>query len=52
MNDTSISWTELSWNPVTGCNHAGTPECDERYAKVPTVICWAVSNTTTIRLLV
>jgi len=34
MNDTSISWTELSWNPVTGCNHAGTPECDECYAKV------------------
>ena len=34
MNDTSISWTELSWNPVTGCNHADTPECDECYAKV------------------
>lgn len=32
MNDTSISWTELSWNPVTGCTHAGTPECDKCYA--------------------
>lgn len=32
MNDTSISWTELSWNPVTGCTHAGTDECDGCYA--------------------
>ena len=32
MNDTSISWTELSWNPVTGCTHAGTDECDRCYA--------------------
>lgn len=34
MNNTSISWTEMSWNPVTGCDHAGTEECDNCYAKV------------------
>ena len=32
MNNTAISWTEMSWNPVTGCNHAGTDECDGCYA--------------------
>ena len=34
MNTTSISWTEFTWNPVSGCSHAGTPECDNCYAKV------------------
>ena len=34
MNKTPIAWTEWSWNPVTGCTHAGTDECDECYAKV------------------
>ena len=24
----------MSWNPVTGCDHAGTEECDNCYAKV------------------
>lgn len=33
MNRTSISWTEFSFNPVTGCQHAGTEECDHCYAK-------------------
>ena len=33
MNNTSISWTEMSWNPVTGCSHAGTEECDNCYAR-------------------
>jgi len=26
MQQTSISWCDYSWNPVTGCSHAG-PEC-------------------------
>ena len=35
MNDhTKISWTERSANPVTGCQHAGTPECDKCYARL------------------
>ena len=33
MNHTSISWTELTWNPVTGCTHCGTGECDNCYAR-------------------
>ena len=33
MTDTSISWTEMSWNPVSGCSHAGTDECDRCYAR-------------------
>lgn len=32
MTNTLISWTEMSWNPVTGCSHAGTDECDNCYA--------------------
>lgn len=26
MQETNISWTDYTWNPVTGCSHAG-PEC-------------------------
>lgn len=33
MSKTEILWTEYSWNPLTGCTHAGTPECDHCYAK-------------------
>lgn len=33
MNNTNIDWTDLSWNPVTGCSHSGTPECDNCYAR-------------------
>ena len=36
MNRTSISWTEFTWNPVTGCTGAGTPECDHCYAEALT----------------
>ena len=33
MNKTKIEWTEMSWNPVTGCKH-GCPYCyAERVAK-------------------
>ncbi len=34
MNKTKIIWTDKSLNPVTGCSHAGTPECDHCYARV------------------
>lgn len=33
MAKTTIAWTEFSCNPVTGCTHAGTPECDHCYAR-------------------
>lgn len=33
MQKTEISWTDYSWNPLTGCSHAGTPECDNCYAR-------------------
>jgi len=26
-------WWEKSWNPITGCTHAGTPGCDNCYAR-------------------
>lgn len=29
MNKTSIEWTDMSWNPITGCLH----ECDYCYAR-------------------
>lgn len=32
MNKTSIEWTELSWNPVTGCTPI-SPGCAHCYAK-------------------
>ena len=28
-----IEWTDETWNPVTGCSHAGSPACDNCYAK-------------------
>lgn len=33
MNPTKIEWSEYTWNPVTGCSHAGTPGCDNCYAR-------------------
>lgn len=33
MGLTKISWTEYTWNPLKGCTHAGTPECDHCYAR-------------------
>lgn len=32
MNDTSIAWTEATWNPVSGCTEV-SPGCDHCYAK-------------------
>lgn len=29
---TKIEWAETTWNPVTGCSHAGSPGCDNCYA--------------------
>jgi len=33
MGATKIEWTDSVWNPVHGCSHAGTPGCDNCYAK-------------------
>lgn len=33
MNETKINWTELSWNPASGCNEV-SKACDRCYAKV------------------
>ena len=30
---TKIEWATESWNPITGCSHAGSPGCDHCYAK-------------------
>lgn len=30
---TKIEWCDEVWNPVTGCSHAGSPGCDNCYAK-------------------
>ena len=30
---TKIEWCQETWNPVTGCSHAGSPGCDHCYAK-------------------
>ena len=30
---TDIAWTDSSWNPVSGCTHAGSPGCDHCYAR-------------------
>ena len=30
---TKIEWTDETWNPITGCSHAGSPGCDHCYAK-------------------
>lgn len=32
MQTTNISWATYSWNPITGCSHAG-PECWNCYAE-------------------
>lgn len=32
MQTTNISWADYSWNPATGCSHAG-PECTNCYAE-------------------
>lgn len=32
MQTTNISWADYSWNPITGCSHAG-PECWNCYAE-------------------
>lgn len=32
MNKTAIAWTEMTWNPVTGCTPV-SPACDNCYAK-------------------
>lgn len=29
---TGIEWTDETWNPVVGCEHAGSPGCDRCYA--------------------
>ena len=33
MRHKSGLWWEKSWNPITGCTHAGTPGCDNCYAR-------------------
>jgi len=33
MANTKIEWAEKVWNPTTGCSHAGSPGCDNCYAK-------------------
>ena len=33
MQDTKIEWTNMTWNPVTGCTKVG-PGCDHCYAEV------------------
>lgn len=30
---TKIEWADESWNPITGCSHAGSPGCDNCYAR-------------------
>lgn len=32
MGDTSIEWTDKTWNPVTGCDRI-SPGCAHCYAK-------------------
>lgn len=44
MNITNISWTELTWNPVTGCTHCGTRECDNCYARTMALRLRAMHN--------
>lgn len=33
MSSTQIEWADKTWNPVTGCSHAGSPGCDNCYAR-------------------
>ena len=35
LNKTTISWTDATWNPVTGCTKIG-PGCLHCYAEVIT----------------
>ena len=44
MNYTKISWTGMSWNPVTGCTHCGTSECDNCYARTMALRLQAMHN--------
>ncbi len=30
---TKIEWCDETWNPITGCTHAGSPGCDNCYAR-------------------
>lgn len=36
MNETSISWTDITWNPVSGCSKV-SPGCQNCYAEYLTV---------------
>ena len=33
MGKTKIEWSEYSWGPIMGCTHAGSPGCDNCYAR-------------------
>ncbi len=33
MGKSNIQWCDKVWNVVTGCSHAGSPGCDQCYAK-------------------
>lgn len=33
MGASRIEWTDATWNPITGCSHAGSPGCDHCYAQ-------------------
>lgn len=33
MSRTKIEWATDTWNPITGCTHAGSPGCDNCYAR-------------------
>jgi len=33
MGTTRIEWCNKSWNVITGCSHAGSPGCDNCYAR-------------------
>jgi protein gp37 len=33
VSQTKIEWADKVWNPITGCSHAGSPGCDNCYAK-------------------
>ncbi|QIO25480.1 DUF5131 family protein [Haloarcula sp. JP-L23] len=38
MQESNISWTDYTWNPVTGCSRAG-PECYD--SETDTLVCYA-----------
>jgi len=33
MGTSKIEWCDKSWNPITGCSHAGSPGCDHCWAR-------------------